>query len=48
MGDIIRKELETFYRSLADLGLDGRDSAGYSGGLDQTTRIGGGPDLYDG
>jgi hypothetical protein len=48
MGDIISKELETFYRPLADLGLDRRDSTGDRGSLDQTTRVCGRSDFYDG
>ena len=48
MCDIISEKLETLYRPLADLGLDRWNSAGDGGGFDQTTGIGGGPDLYDG
>jgi hypothetical protein len=48
MGDIIRKELKTFYRPLADLGLNGWDSAGYRRGFDQAARVCGGSNFYDG
>jgi hypothetical protein len=48
MGDVISKELKTLYRSLADLGLDGWDSAGDRGCLDQAARVCGGSNFYDG